>query len=116
MGILAWIVFGLIAGAIAKLLMPGRDPGGFIITILLGIVGAVVGGFIGNAIGLGSVTGFDIRSFIVAVLGIGRSSDRVSRAAAVTRREGDSCLRRRPAGGGRRRSPCRREHGWRRRR
>ncbi len=69
MGILAWIVFGLIAGAIAKLLMPGRDPGGFIVTILLGIVGAVVGGFIGNAIGLGSVSGFDIRSFVVAVLG-----------------------------------------------
>jgi uncharacterized membrane protein YeaQ/YmgE (transglycosylase-associated protein family) len=69
MGIIAWIIFGLIAGAIAKLLMPGRDPGGFIVTILIGIVGAVVGGFIGNAIGLGSVTGFDIRSFIVAVLG-----------------------------------------------
>jgi uncharacterized membrane protein YeaQ/YmgE (transglycosylase-associated protein family) len=69
MGIIACIIFGLIAGAIAKLLMPGRDPGGFIVTILIGIVGAVVGGFIGNAIGLGSVTGFDIRSFIVAVFG-----------------------------------------------
>jgi uncharacterized membrane protein YeaQ/YmgE (transglycosylase-associated protein family) len=69
MGIIAWIIFGLIAGAIAKLLMPGRDPGGFIVTILIGIVGAVVGGFIGNAIGLGGVSGFDIRSFIVAVIG-----------------------------------------------
>lgn len=69
MGIIAWIVFGLIAGAIAKLLMPGKDPGGFIITILIGIVGAVVGGFIGNAIGFGGVSGFDLRSFIVAVLG-----------------------------------------------
>lgn len=69
MGIIAWIVFGLIAGAIAKLLMPGRDPGGFIVTIIIGIVGAVVGGFIGQAIGLGGVEGFDIRSFIVAILG-----------------------------------------------
>ena len=51
-GILGWIVFGLIVGAIAKLLMPGRDPGGFIITMLLGIVGAVLGGFAGRALGL----------------------------------------------------------------
>lgn len=51
MGILAWIVFGLVVGVIAKLLMPGRDPGGFIITILLGIAGALVGGFIGRATG-----------------------------------------------------------------
>jgi len=52
MGILAWILFGLVVGIIAKLLMPGRDPGGFIVTILLGIVGAVLGGFIGRALGL----------------------------------------------------------------
>jgi uncharacterized membrane protein YeaQ/YmgE (transglycosylase-associated protein family) len=51
MGILAWILFGLIVGVIAKLLMPGRDPGGFIVTILLGIAGALVGGFIGRAMG-----------------------------------------------------------------
>jgi uncharacterized membrane protein YeaQ/YmgE (transglycosylase-associated protein family) len=51
MGILAWILFGLVVGIIAKLLMPGRDPGGFIITILLGIAGALVGGFIGRAMG-----------------------------------------------------------------
>jgi uncharacterized membrane protein YeaQ/YmgE (transglycosylase-associated protein family) len=51
MGILGWIVFGLIVGAIAKLLMPGRDPGGFIVTILLGIAGALIGGFIGRAMG-----------------------------------------------------------------
>jgi uncharacterized membrane protein YeaQ/YmgE (transglycosylase-associated protein family) len=51
MVILSWIVFGLVAGFIAKLLMPGRDPGGFIITILLGIAGALVGGFIGRAMG-----------------------------------------------------------------
>jgi uncharacterized membrane protein YeaQ/YmgE (transglycosylase-associated protein family) len=51
MGVLGWIIFGLVVGAIAKLLMPGRDPGGFIVTILLGIVGAVVGGFLGRAMG-----------------------------------------------------------------
>jgi uncharacterized membrane protein YeaQ/YmgE (transglycosylase-associated protein family) len=52
MGILAWILFGLVVGVIAKLLMPGRDPGGFIITILLGIAGAMIGGFGGRAMGL----------------------------------------------------------------
>ena len=51
MGILSWILFGLVVGIIAKLLMPGRDPGGFIVTILLGIAGALVGGFIGRAMG-----------------------------------------------------------------
>lgn len=51
-GILGWIVFGLIVGVIAKLLMPGRDPGGFVITILLGIAGAVLGGWIGRALGM----------------------------------------------------------------
>jgi uncharacterized membrane protein YeaQ/YmgE (transglycosylase-associated protein family) len=50
-GFIGWIVFGLIAGAIAKLLMPGRDPGGIIVTMLLGIVGAVIGGFVGRALG-----------------------------------------------------------------
>lgn len=51
MGILGWILFGLIAGVIAKLIMPGRDPGGIIVTILLGIAGALLGGFIGQALG-----------------------------------------------------------------
>ena len=51
MAILSWIVFGLVIGIIAKLLMPGKDPGGFIITMLLGIAGAMVGGFIGRALG-----------------------------------------------------------------
>jgi uncharacterized membrane protein YeaQ/YmgE (transglycosylase-associated protein family) len=69
MGILSWIIFGLIAGAIAKFLMPGKDPGGFIITILIGIVGAVIGGFIGSALGMGEVTGFNFGSFVIAVLG-----------------------------------------------
>lgn len=51
MGILGWILFGLVAGIIAKLLMPGRDPGGFVVTILLGIAGALLGGFLGRALG-----------------------------------------------------------------
>jgi uncharacterized membrane protein YeaQ/YmgE (transglycosylase-associated protein family) len=51
MAILSWIVFGIVIGVIAKLLMPGRDPGGFIVTMLLGIAGALVGGFIGRAMG-----------------------------------------------------------------
>jgi uncharacterized membrane protein YeaQ/YmgE (transglycosylase-associated protein family) len=69
MGILVWIVFGLIAGALAKFLMPGSDPGGFIVTTILGIVGAVVGGFIAVQLGYGDITGFDLRSFAIAVLG-----------------------------------------------
>jgi uncharacterized membrane protein YeaQ/YmgE (transglycosylase-associated protein family) len=52
MGILGWILFGLVVGIVAKLIMPGRDPGGIIITILLGIVGALLGGFLGQALGL----------------------------------------------------------------
>jgi uncharacterized membrane protein YeaQ/YmgE (transglycosylase-associated protein family) len=52
MGILGWIVFGLVVGALAKLIMPGKDPGGIFITILLGIVGALLGGFLGRLIGL----------------------------------------------------------------
>jgi uncharacterized membrane protein YeaQ/YmgE (transglycosylase-associated protein family) len=51
-GILGWIVFGLIVGIVAKFLMPGRDPGGIIVTMLLGIVGAVFGGFIGRSLGM----------------------------------------------------------------
>jgi uncharacterized membrane protein YeaQ/YmgE (transglycosylase-associated protein family) len=69
LGWIAWIIFGLIAGVIAKFLMPGRDPGGFIVTIIIGILGAVVGGFIGTQLGLGGVDGFNIGSFVLAVLG-----------------------------------------------
>lgn len=66
---LVWIIFGLIAGAIAKFLMPGKDPGGFIVTILIGIVGAVVGGWLGTQLlGVG-VSGFNISSFLVAIGG-----------------------------------------------
>jgi uncharacterized membrane protein YeaQ/YmgE (transglycosylase-associated protein family) len=70
MGILAWIILGLIAGFIAKAIMPGRDPGGFIVTALIGIVGAVIGGFLGNMLfGIGGVSGIDIRSILIAVVG-----------------------------------------------
>ncbi len=70
MGIIAWIIFGLIAGVIAKLLMPGRDGGGFILTSILGIVGAVVGGWLATMFGIGgSISGFNLHSFLVAVVG-----------------------------------------------
>jgi uncharacterized membrane protein YeaQ/YmgE (transglycosylase-associated protein family) len=69
MGVLSWIILGLIVGVIAKLIMPGKDPGGFIITILLGIAGAFLGGFVGSALGLGTVTGFNIGSLLLALGG-----------------------------------------------
>lgn len=69
MGILSWIVMGLIVGAVAKLIMPGRDPGGIIVTILIGIAGAFIGGFIGSALGLGSVRGFNLGSLLLAIGG-----------------------------------------------
>ena len=69
MGILLWIVFGLIAGVVAKFLMPGRDPGGIIVTILLGIGGAIVGGFVATYFGFGGMNGFDIRSLVIAIGG-----------------------------------------------
>ena len=70
MGILAWIVLGLIAGLIAKILMPGNDPGGLIVTTLLGIAGAIVGGYLAVALGIGQgVNALDIGSIITAVLG-----------------------------------------------
>lgn len=67
MGILGWILFGLIVGVVAKLLMPGRDPGGFIVTILLGIVGALLGGFVGRAVGWYGPN--DAAGFLMSVLG-----------------------------------------------
>ena len=67
MTILGWIVFGLLVGAVAKLLMPGRDPGGFIVTILLGIAGAMVGGFLGR--GLGWYGEDDPAGFLMALIG-----------------------------------------------
>ncbi|HEV8317777.1 MAG TPA: GlsB/YeaQ/YmgE family stress response membrane protein [Vicinamibacterales bacterium] len=70
MSILGWILFGLIVGALAKLVMPGRDPGGIIVTMLLGIAGALLGGFLGRAFGMygeGDAAGF-VMSFIGAVI------------------------------------------------
>jgi len=69
MGILSWILLGLIVGALAKWIMPGPDPGGIVITIVVGIAGAFVGGFLGSLVGLGSVTGFNLGSLVVAVAG-----------------------------------------------
>jgi uncharacterized membrane protein YeaQ/YmgE (transglycosylase-associated protein family) len=69
MGILSWILMGLVVGLLAKWIMPGPDPGGIIITILLGIAGAFVGGFIGSLVGLGGVGGFNVGSLLLAVGG-----------------------------------------------
>jgi uncharacterized membrane protein YeaQ/YmgE (transglycosylase-associated protein family) len=68
-GILAWIVFGLIAGALARMVLPGRDPGGFVVTAVIGILGAVIGGWVGTQLGWGTVRGFDLRSLGIAILG-----------------------------------------------
>lgn len=69
MGILSWIVMGLIVGVLAKFIMPGKDPGGMILTILIGIGGAFVGGFIGSYLGLGTITGFNTSSLLLAIGG-----------------------------------------------
>jgi len=82
-GIIGWIVFGLIVGVVAKLLMPGRDPGGWIITILLGIAGALVGGFLGRALGWyepGHAAGF-LMSLVGAVILLGLYRLVIGRAA-----------------------------------
>jgi uncharacterized membrane protein YeaQ/YmgE (transglycosylase-associated protein family) len=65
--ILGWIIFGLIIGALAKLVMPGRDPGGIIVTIVLGIVGALLGGWLGRAIGLYGPN--EAAGFVIALIG-----------------------------------------------
>ncbi len=69
MGILSWILLGLVAGALGKFLMPGDDPGGFFATIGIGIAGAFIGGFLGSVIGIGSVTGFNLGSVLTAAGG-----------------------------------------------
>ncbi len=69
MRFVSWIVLGLVAGILAKVIMPGRDPGGLIVTILLGIGGALVGGYIGTRLGFGTVSGFDLRSLAISVGG-----------------------------------------------
>jgi len=70
LNILGWIVVGLIGGVIAKMIVPGRDPGGIILTILIGIGGAILGGFLSIALGLGDgINNFDIGSIILAIAG-----------------------------------------------
>lgn len=70
MGFLGWIVLGLVAGAIAKLIMPGNDPGGFIITMLLGIIGALLGGYLGSRFfGVGLESFWNLQTWIVAIIG-----------------------------------------------
>ena len=69
MGIFSWIFLGLVAGALAKFIMPGKDPGGIIVTILIGIVGAVLGGFLGSFMGLGKVESFDLGGIFIATVG-----------------------------------------------
>ena len=69
MGILSWIILGLIAGALAKWLMPGKDGGGLLITMVLGIAGAFVGGWLGSFVGLGSADGINIGSILTATAG-----------------------------------------------
>ena len=69
MGVIVWVILGLIAGVLAKFIMPGRDPGGVVVTILIGIAGALVGGFISTRMGFGAVDGLDIRSIVIAVGG-----------------------------------------------
>ncbi len=69
MSFFAWIGLGLIVGALAKFLMPGKDPGGLIVTILIGVAGALLGGAVATRMGFGSVTGFDVRSILVATAG-----------------------------------------------
>jgi uncharacterized membrane protein YeaQ/YmgE (transglycosylase-associated protein family) len=69
MGLLSWLLLGLVVGVVAKWIMPGPDGGGFILTTLLGIAGAFVGGFIGSLLGLGGVEGFNIGSLALATVG-----------------------------------------------
>jgi uncharacterized membrane protein YeaQ/YmgE (transglycosylase-associated protein family) len=69
MGIFSWILLGLIAGALAKFIMPGKDPGGIIVTILIGIAGAIIGGFLGSLLGLGKVESFDLGGIFIATIG-----------------------------------------------
>jgi uncharacterized membrane protein YeaQ/YmgE (transglycosylase-associated protein family) len=66
-GVIGWIIFGLIVGLVAKFVMPGKDPGGILVTMLLGIVGALVGGFLGRALGLYGPQ--DAAGFIMSVVG-----------------------------------------------
>jgi uncharacterized membrane protein YeaQ/YmgE (transglycosylase-associated protein family) len=69
MGLLSWVVFGLIAGALAKFVLPGDDPGGCVLTTILGVIGALLGGYLATLLGFGGISGFDFRSLLIAILG-----------------------------------------------
>ncbi|MDF1811060.1 MAG: GlsB/YeaQ/YmgE family stress response membrane protein [Verrucomicrobiales bacterium] len=69
MGALTWIIFGLLAGALAKFIIPGKDPGGCVVTTIIGIVGAFIGGWLGTMFGWGTVNDFNIKSMALAVGG-----------------------------------------------
>jgi len=69
MGLLTWLILGLVVGAVAKLLMPGKDPGGLLPTIGIGVAGAFVGGYLGTRLGFGDVTGFNLPSVVLATAG-----------------------------------------------
>lgn len=69
MGYLSWIVMGLVAGALAKWILPGEDPGGIIVTILIGIAGGFLGGFLGTKLGIGAVDGLNLISLGLAIGG-----------------------------------------------
>ena len=69
MGILSWIVLGLVVGILAKWIMPGPDSGGMVMTTLLGVGGGLLGGWLGTQLGFGSVTGFNFPSVVLAVVG-----------------------------------------------
>jgi uncharacterized membrane protein YeaQ/YmgE (transglycosylase-associated protein family) len=69
MGLVSWIVLGLVIGALAKWIMPGKDPGGIFVTILLGIGGAFLGGIVGSVLGIGAITGFNLGSLLLALAG-----------------------------------------------
>jgi uncharacterized membrane protein YeaQ/YmgE (transglycosylase-associated protein family) len=69
MGILSWILLGLIAGTLARFIMPGKDPGGCFVTILIGIAGGIIGGVLGTFIGLGKIQSFDLGGIFIATAG-----------------------------------------------
>lgn len=69
MGLLSWIFMGLVAGVLARLVLPGKDPGGTLVTMVIGVVGALLGGFLATKLGFGGLSGFDLRSVVIATLG-----------------------------------------------
>ncbi len=69
MGCFAWVVFGLLAGFLAKLVMPGKDKGGLVMTLILGVCGAMLGGYLGTLAGFGNTSEFSLRSLLLAVAG-----------------------------------------------